>query len=92
MEALHESFGLLRELGVTLPTPAYLLGLLIFGIAGIVFWVLGRRKRIRAVTWMGLALMLYPYVVWDTAALYGVGILLTIAATVFWSRGGRAAG
>lgn len=92
MGTLHESLELLRELGVTLPTPAYLAGLLIFGIAGIVLWVMGRRRRNRAVKWIGLALMLYPYVVWSTAGLYGIGALLMISAAVFWNSHGRNVG
>jgi hypothetical protein len=84
---LRESLSLLQDMGLTLPTPAYLLGLLLFGIAGIVLWVLGRRRRKPAVKWIGLALMLYPYVIWGTIPLYVVGVgLCGVAAWFCWRR------
>lgn len=86
MNDLRESLGLLQDMGLTLPTPAYLLGLLLFGIAGIVLWVLGRRRRKPAVKWIGIALMLYPYIIWDTLPLYLVGAGLCGAAAWFWWR------
>jgi hypothetical protein len=80
VESLDESLGLLQDMGLSLSTPAYLIGLLLFGIAGIVLWVLGRRRRNPAVKYIGLALMLYPYLVWGTVALYGAGTVLSAAA------------
>jgi hypothetical protein len=86
MESLDEMKLLLEDLGVTLPTPAYLMGLLLFGVIGIVVFVLGKRRRKPKVKWLGLALMLYPYIVWGTVPLYAVGIVLCIAAAWFWRR------
>jgi hypothetical protein len=86
VESLDESLALLEDMGLSLPTPAYLVGLLLFGLAGIVFWVLGRRRRNPAAKWIGLALMLYPYLVWGTVALYGAGAVLCAAAVWCWRR------
>jgi hypothetical protein len=36
------------------------------------------------VKWHGIALMLYPYVVWATVPLYAVGIALSGAAWWAW--------
>lgn|SRR5512139_1525527 len=89
MESLRESLRLLEEMGLTLPTPAYLTGVLAFGIAGLAFFVLGRRRRRPRVKWIGLALMLYPYVVWGTVPLYVIGAALLLAA-IWASRTGSA--
>jgi len=78
--------ALLEELGLTLPTPAYLIGVLLFGVIGIVVFVAGRRRRKPKVKWLGLALMLYPYVVWGTVPLYAIGTLLCLATIWFWRR------
>jgi hypothetical protein len=86
VDNLREIKALLEELGVTLPTPAYLIGVLLFGVIGIVLFVLGRRRRKPPVKWLGLALMLYPYVVWDAVPLYVIGTLLCVAAIWFWRR------
>jgi hypothetical protein len=86
MDTLHEMALLLQDLGIELPTPAYLIGILLFGVLGIVVFVLGRRRRKPRVKWVGLALMLYPYVVWSTAPLYVVGLLLCGLAYWFWRQ------
>ena len=86
MDALHETASLLRDLGIELPTLAYLIGILLFGVIGIIVFALGRRRRKPRVKWVGVALMLYPYVVWSTAPLYVVGVLLCGAAYWFWRQ------
>lgn len=86
MDTLHEMASLLEDLGIELPTPAYLIGILLFGVIGIAVFVLGRRRHKPRVKWVGLALMLYPYVVWTTAPLYIVGVLLCGAAWWFWRQ------
>lgn len=86
LDSLRELKILLEELGITLPTPAYLIGVLLFGVIGLVLFVLGRRRRKPKVKWLGLVLMLYPYVVWGTAPLYVVGAVLCVAAAWFWRR------
>ena len=50
----------LESLGLTLPSPAYLAGAILFGIWGYVAYRRGRRTAAPALTWPGLALMLYP--------------------------------
>jgi hypothetical protein len=65
-----------------LPTPAYLLGALLFGIYG---WVTYRRGKTVAsplLRWSGLALMLYPYAVSDTWMLWLIGVGL--CGWVWW--------
>jgi hypothetical protein len=64
------------DLGFTLPTPAYLAGVLLFSILGFAAWRHGKRAGNPPVRWLGLALMLYPYVVSGTLAMYAVGAAL----------------
>jgi len=86
MDTLHEMASLLEDLGIEQPTPAYLIGILLFGVIGIAVFLLGRRRNKPRVKWVGVALMLYPYVVWTTAPLYIVGVLLCGAAWWFWRQ------
>jgi len=49
----------------------------------VAFWQGRKRKRPR-VTWLGVALMFYPYVVWNTVSLYVVGAGLCVALWACW--------
>ena len=75
----------LGALGITVPSPAYIVGAIVFGIVGLAAFVHGKRAGRPRTRWLGLALMLYPYVVWQTWLLYLVGIGLTVA--VWFDRG-----
>jgi hypothetical protein len=66
-------------LGITLPSPAYIVGAIVFGIIGLAAFVHGKRAGRPRTRWLGLALMLYPYIVWQTWLLYLVGIGLSLA-------------
>jgi hypothetical protein len=71
---------MLRELGFTWPSPAYIVGAILFGLFGLFAYYYGKRRQHRATKWLGVALMLYPYVVPATWALYAIGVALTAAA------------
>jgi hypothetical protein len=81
---MTESLALLESLGVTLPAPAYIIGVLLFGIVGLVLYWKGRKTKHPTTKWIGLALMLYPYLIWQTVPLYVVGVALCVAA--YWYR------
>ena len=72
----------LEALGFTLPSTAYLIGLVIFGIAGYVAYRYGKKMSVPATKWIGMALMLYPYAISATWLLYVVGAGLCIGAYV----------
>jgi hypothetical protein len=74
----------LQELGIELPSGAYLIGVLLFSVVGMVAFWKGRVLKRPKLKWIGLALMLYPYVVWNTAGVYVVGAGLVIALWVYW--------
>lgn len=62
--------------GFMLPTPAYIFGAIMFGLVGYAAYRMGRKQqRVRAV-WIGVALMLYPYLISATWLLYAVGAAL----------------
>ena len=56
----------LQSLGISLPSPAYILGAVIFGLTGFVAFRYGKRAGRRRSKWLGVALMLYPYAIAQT--------------------------
>ena len=71
-------------LGFTLPTPAYLIGMLLLSIIGLAAYRYGKKASRPATRWIGLALMLYLYAVSATWALYAVGGAL--CAAMYWAH------
>ena len=68
-----------ESLGLTLPSPAYIVGALLFGIIGIAAYRYGKKAGLAAPKWIGVALMLYPYGVSETWVLYAIGAGLCVA-------------
>ncbi|MBC3862526.1 hypothetical protein H8K32_10480 [Undibacterium jejuense] len=63
-----------------LPTPAYIFGAIVFGIIGFVAYRFGKKTARSKIKWLGVVLMLYPYVTGsDTRLLYLVGLVLCVA-------------
>jgi hypothetical protein len=73
----------LESLGITLPTPAYMIGAILFGIVGIAAYRYGKKASLAKPKWIGLALMLYPYAISKTWMLYVVGAALCAGLYVF---------
>jgi len=78
-----EILDTLRELGIELPGTAYVVGVCLFSVVGMVAFWKGRKLKRQHVKWLGVVLMFYPYFVWNTVAIYGVGIALCIALWVY---------
>ena len=78
MQELNE----LQSMGLSLPSPAYLLGMLLFSLVGYVAFRHGRKAERKDHIAVGLALMLYPYAVSQTQWLWLVGAALS--AWVVW--------
>ena len=68
-----------ESLGLTLPSPAYIFGALLFGIIGIAAYRYGKKAELVAPKRIGVALMLYPYGVSETWMLYVAGTGLCVA-------------
>ena len=66
----------LSTLGLELPSAAYLVGMLVFSLIGYVAYRRGRSHARSGLTWTGVALMFYPYVVPQTWLLWLVGTVL----------------
>lgn len=77
-----ELIDTLRDLSIELPSAAYIIGVLVFGIIGMVAFWKGRKLKRPRVKWLGVALMLYPYVVWNTTMIYVAGLALCVALWV----------
>ncbi|MBI2772463.1 MAG: hypothetical protein HYX47_22780 [Burkholderiales bacterium] len=75
-----ESSGLL-----TMPSPAYIVGAILFGIVGLVAWRHGKKAELPTPKWLGLALMLYPYAVPQTWLMYLVGVVLCAWLALKWN-------
>lgn len=74
----------LQSMGLVLPSPAYIAGAILFGIAGYVAYKRGRKTTRPALTWTGVALMLYPYAVPQTWLLWTIGLGLCGWVYVKW--------
>ncbi len=74
----------LQSMGFTLPSPAYLLGAIVFGLLGMVAFSRGRKASLPILTWPGLALMLYPYAISETWLLWVIGVGLGAWVFVHW--------
>jgi len=75
---MQDGLNALEMLGFSWPSPAYIVGLILFGVLGMAAYYLGKRQQRRTTKWLGVALMLYPYVVSNTWALYAIGTALCV--------------
>ena len=76
-----------QALGLELPTPAWIAGCILFSLIGMWAWYYGKVRQAPPIRWIGLALMLYGYVVSPTWLLYAVGVALCVA--IWWHWPGR---
>jgi hypothetical protein len=67
-----------KALGFTLPSPGYIFGAILFGLIGLVAFRIGRKQQRPRAVWIGVALMLYPYLISQTWAIYAVGAALCV--------------
>ena len=73
----------LASMGLTLPSPAYLAGAILFSIIGYVAYRYGKKLSLAAPKWIGIALMLYSYITPETWMMYVAGIGLCAALYVY---------
>lgn len=66
-----------------LPTPADLVGSVLFGIVGYAAYRYGKKAGSFNPMVIGVALMVYPYFVSTTWVLYAVGVALTAGLYLF---------
>jgi hypothetical protein len=71
-----DTLATLQSLGLELPSPAYLFAAIVFGLVGLAAFRLGRKRDRPRTMWLGVALMLYPYLVSNTAWLVAIGAAL----------------
>lgn len=69
----------MQAFGITLPSPAYIFGAILFGVVGLAAWRYGRTHERAPIKWLSVALMFYPYLISRTWLLYSVGVALCVA-------------
>jgi hypothetical protein len=79
-----DTLSQLQSMGLTLPSPAYIAGAILFSFLGMAAWMVGKRTQKATTKWLGVALMFYPYAVSQTWLLYLVGVAL--CAAIVWDR------
>ncbi len=77
-----DSLQTLQSLGIQLPSPAYIIGAVLFGLIGIAAYRHGKRAGRPRTRWLGVALMLYPYAIAQTWLLYVVGAALCVGVFI----------
>jgi hypothetical protein len=80
-----DELSTLGSLGLSLPTPAYLFGIILFSVIGYAAYRYGKKTSLITTKWLGVALMFYPYVIYETWQLYVVGAGLC-AGLFVWRR------
>ncbi len=75
----------LESLGLVLPPPSYIVGAILFGILGYVAFRRGRKVAKPTLVWIGVVMMLYPYVVSQTWLLWVLGVLLCVLGYIKWN-------
>lgn len=75
----------IEAMGISLPSPAYLFGAILFSITGYAAYRYGKKVSLNNTKWLGIALMLFPYAISETWLLYVVGACLCISL-YFFSR------
>jgi hypothetical protein len=72
----------LESMELTLPSPAYLFGAILFGIIGCAAYRYGKKASDTITKWGGGVLMIYTYAVSETWQLYAVGFGLCLGIYV----------
>jgi len=80
-----EELKTLEAMGLVLPSPIYIFGVIVFGVMGYVVFRRGRKTNRPVLTWTGVALMLYPYAVSQTWLLWALGVGLCGWAYLKWN-------
>ena len=75
----------LESLGLALPSPAYIVGAILFGIIGYLAYRRGKKAARPVLTWTGVTLMLYPYAVPQTWLLWTIGLGLCGWVYIKWN-------
>ena len=73
----------LGSMGFSMPTPAYLFGMLLFSLLGFAAYRYGKTTSRPKLKWIGVVMMFYTYLVDATWLMYTVGTILCIGAYIY---------
>ena len=73
---MNDLTSTMGALGLELPSPAYIVGSILFGLIGVAVFRHGRRLQRREMTWAGITLMVYPYIITETWMMWAFGAAL----------------
>ena len=79
----QDLLALSSSMGLELPSMAYIVGALLFSTLGLVAWRYGAKMQHPRVKWLGIVLVFYGYVAYETWVLYAVGVGLCVALYVW---------
>ena len=82
-----DTLQMAKDAGLVLPSPAWIVGCLLFSLLGLAAWRLGKSRALPRVRWLGGALMVYSYATSATWLLWAVGAALCGAVWWCWRRG-----
>lgn len=71
------------DLAIPTFSGALLVGNLLFSSVGFVAFIYGKRMNVWRPMLIGLALMAYPYFIYDTLVLFGIGAVLCASLFLF---------
>ncbi len=77
---MQDELNLLQDLGFVWPSPAFIVGAIVFGLVGMAAFYVGKRRQRPKTKWLGVGLMFYPYAIPNTWtwAIYAVGAALCL--------------
>ena len=73
----------LGAMGFTLPSPAYIVGSIVFSVIGYAAYRYGKKLSLEGPRWIGIALMLYSYFTPETWMVYAGGVGLCVGLYFF---------
>lgn len=71
-------------LGLVSHQTAFITGIAVFLVLGLLAFRRGRRTKRAEFTWIGLALMVFPFAVSQTWLLWSIGLALTVLLLFRW--------
>lgn len=73
----------LQAMGLTMPSASYWVGMIMFSIIGYAAYRYGKKRETPVTKWLGVALMLYGYLVSDELWMWLTGLVLCLGLYLY---------